>query len=123
MWIYPVLDFAFLLFHSLLILLNLFGWIFAKTRKLQRVSLVLTLFSWFILGFIYGWGYCVLTDLHWDVLYKLDKYPTQEVYLAYLADRIFGLSISRFTSDVLTVGGLLVGIMGCVWSWVREKRM
>jgi len=34
----------------------------------HRASLLLTAFSWFVLGIWYGWGYCVCTDWHYMVL-------------------------------------------------------
>jgi hypothetical protein len=124
MWKYIVLDYVFLWFHTLLIVLNLFGWIFVKTRKLQRVALVLTLFSWLVLGLVYGWGYCVLTDWHWNVLAELDRVPSQSVYVAYLLERLLHIQISRETSDVITVIGLLFGITGCFWAiWWERKRV
>lgn len=123
MWKYVVLDYVFLWFHTLLIVLNLFGWIFVKTRKLQRIALVLTLFSWFVLGLVYGWGYCVLTDWHWNVLAELDRVPSQSVYVAYLLDRLLDVQISRRTSDVVTVIGLLFGIAGCFWTMWREGKL
>lgn len=124
MWKYIVLDYVFLWFHTLLIVLNLFGWIFVKTRKLQRVALVITLFSWLVLGLVYGWGYCVLTDWHWNVLAELDRVPSQSVYVAYLLERLLHIQISRETSDVITVIGLLFGIAGCFWAiWWERKRV
>jgi hypothetical protein len=106
------LDYFFLWFHTFLILVNVFGWIWSKTRRLQIVVLGLTLFSWIVMGYFYGWGYCLLTDWHWDVLTELGNRPVQSVYVQYLVNRWYGWEISRLLSDVLTITGLLVGLIG-----------
>ena len=119
---YVFLDYFFLFFHSLLILFNLFGWIWRKTRKLHWLVLGLTLFSWFIMGFYYGWGYCLLTDWHWDVLSELGERPTQNAYVQYLLDRIFNWEVSRHFSDIATIVGLLFGLLGAVFGHRLTKR-
>ena len=122
--IYWFLDYFFLFFHSALIVFNLFGWILKKTRKLHWVVLGSTLFSWFIMGYFYGWGYCILTDWHWDVLAELGKRPAQSVYVQYLLDRIFNWEVSRSFSDILTVSGLIFGLLGAVFSgWYTKKQV
>ncbi|MBI5707465.1 MAG: DUF2784 family protein [Armatimonadetes bacterium] len=55
---------AFFVFHTALILFNLFGWVSRKTRKWQLVTLGLTACSWLVFGFWRGWGYCLCTDWH-----------------------------------------------------------
>jgi hypothetical protein len=65
--LYKVADSFFIIFHSVLICFNLFGWIPKALRKWNLFSLILTTFSWFILGIFYGFGYCFLTDWHWEV--------------------------------------------------------
>ena len=61
------LDVLLTVFHLTLTLFNLTGWILKKTRKLHLVVLMVTAASWFVLGIWYGWGYCPLTDWHWQV--------------------------------------------------------
>ena len=84
------LDIFFLIFHSILILFNLFGWIFKKTRKLHLATVFLTLFSWLILGIWYGFGFCFCTEWHWQVRYSLGKIPTQASYVQFLVTEITG---------------------------------
>lgn len=109
-----LLDYFFLLFHTLLIVVNVLGWIPKSTRKIQLYVILATLFSWFVMGLFYGWGYCLLTDWHWDVLSALGERPTQNAYVQYLFDRLLGWQISRSLSDWLTIIGLLVGIIGAI---------
>jgi hypothetical protein len=98
-----LLDFFFITFHSLLILFNLFGWIFRKTRKLNLVTLSLTGASWFILGIFYGMGYCPLTDWHFSILEKMGKTDLPDSYISYLLIRFTGTRFRELTIDRWTL--------------------
>jgi hypothetical protein len=102
------LDKFFIVFHSLFALFNLFGWIWKKTRKINLFLLSLTLFSWLILGIWYGIGYCPLTDLHWNIRYKLGLYDMPGSYIKFLLDIITGLDWDERLVDVGT--GLVFSI-------------
>ena len=67
------LDIFFLVFHTLLIFFNLFGWLIKPLRKANLIVLLLTGGSWFILGIFYGFGFCPFTEFHWQVLHKLGQ--------------------------------------------------
>jgi hypothetical protein len=51
--LYKILDIGFICFHTLLILFNLLGWIWASTRRWNLYTLLATGFSWFVLGIWY----------------------------------------------------------------------
>jgi len=104
---YAFLDIFFLVLHSVVIVINLFGWIWVKTRRLNLYLLSLTALSWLGLGFWYGWGYCPLTDWHWQVLEKLGKDDIPNSYIKYLADRITGLDF-----DAVLVNNLVAWTFG-----------
>src|SRR5690606_32041581 len=57
-----ILNYFFFIFHTVLILFNCFGWIVPRLRKWNLIVLLLTAFSWFVLGIWYGRGYCVRAD-------------------------------------------------------------
>ncbi|MGM0667413.1 MAG: DUF2784 domain-containing protein [Bacteroidota bacterium] len=106
--IYRIADIAFVVFHSSLILFNLFGWIWKKTRLANLVSIVLTFGSWTLLGLIVGVpGYCPFTEWHFRILEKLGHTGLPTSYIKYLADRLTGLSFSQELVDSLTVWGLV----------------
>ncbi len=109
-----IFDYFFLLFHLGVILINVFGWLFVKTRRLQVIILFTTLFSWVALGFIYGWGYCFLTDWHWDILTQLDSRPIESSYVQYLFLRVLNVSVSAKFSNLITLVGLCFGMIGAV---------
>jgi len=96
-------DWFFVVFHLLLTLFNAGGWIWKKTRKLNLITLLLTGGSWGILGIFYGFGYCPLTDWHWQVLNELGIYDLPFSYLEYLAERLTGLEFQAQLVDNLTL--------------------
>ncbi len=99
------LDIFFILFHSILIVFNLLGWIWKPTRKANLVTLLLTGSSWFILGIFYGIGYCPLTDWHWEILRKLGTENIPNSYIQYLIIRIFHIEIDAKIVDIITASG------------------
>ena len=104
MLIYKIIDIFFVVFHTILIIFNLSGWIWKKTRKLNLITLALTGASWLFLGMIVGIpGYCPLTDWHFRILQKLGKTDLPGSYVKYLADRITGISFNAVTIDRLTL--------------------
>lgn len=115
------LDILFLVFHSSLILFNLFGWIWKKTRRLNLLTLLITGFSWVGLGLFYGLGYCFLTDWHWRVLEKLGESNISDSYIQYLFNRILGLQISAYFADYLTVILFLIALVMSVYLNLRNK--
>ena len=101
--IYYILDIFFVVFHSILIIFNLCGWIWIKTRFYNLITLALTGASWLFLGLIFRTlGYCPLTDWHFSILIKLGKTDLPDSYIKYLADRITGLSINASLIDHVT---------------------
>lgn len=92
------LDWFFTIFHALFTLFNLLGWIHKKSRKAHLVTVSLTLFSWIVMGFFYGFGYCFLTDWHYQILLKLGHKDLPYSYITFLIERISGV---RFEDKVV----------------------
>src|SRR5437870_4368457 len=80
----------FFFFHTLLIVFNLFGWIWKPTRIWNLVTLSLTLVSWTIMGIWRGMGYCVCTDWHWQVREAMGIHETADSYVILLARKLTG---------------------------------
>ena len=110
-----LLNYFFFTFHSLLVLFNLFGWIFPKTRKLHFFSLVITLFSWVVLGFWKGFGYCFLTDWHYDVLRKMGETGMPNSYIAFLIKTFSGWMPDENLVEILTLVLTLVALICSIW--------
>jgi len=83
----PLLVFAdavLFALHAGLVLFNVFGWIPRRLRRWNLTTLLLTLFSWTVMGLWFGRGYCVLTDWHWKVRAALGIHETADSYLVVL---------------------------------------
>ncbi len=97
-----ILDIIFHILHILIICINIFGWIFKRTRRLNLIVLLLTLFSWFGLGLFYGLGYCPLTDWHWDVKRSLGQTNLPNSYIKLMLDSLTGYNWSPDVVDIIT---------------------
>lgn len=104
------IDIFFLLFHSSLIVFNLFGWIWKPTRKANLITLLLTGASWFLLGIFYGIGYCPLTDWHWNILQSLGEHNLPNSYIQYLIIRIFHVNLDAQLVEIATAAGFFIAL-------------
>ena len=105
------LDIFFTLFHTSLVFFNLFGWIWKKTRRLNLICLLLTAGSWLILGIFYGWGYCPLTDWHFQILRRLGYTDLPDSYLSFLFTRLTRIPIDQSLVDAVTLWGLIIALI------------
>jgi hypothetical protein len=121
-WLY-FLDIFFLVFHSLLIVFNLFGWIWRPLRKWNLLCLVLTGLSWFGLGIFYGIGYCPLTDWHWMVLYDMGERGLPASYVQYILDRLLSIQVTPRQADLMTVVSFFLAlIISGILNWRDRYR-
>ena len=112
----------FYVFHTVLILFNLFGWLHPKTRKLNLTTLIITFLSWGVLGIWKGWGYCFLTDWHYDILRKLGKTDLPSSYIAFLVEGLTGWLPPAALVNNLTVGLALVALVVSIIVNFRSKK-
>ena len=108
-------------FHVLLIVACLIGWIFPRTRKAHLILMGVVVGCWFLLGLKYGIGYCPLTDWHWQVKQKLGEGSLPNSFIKYLWDHIFTTSISPKAADILTFGAFFVSLIPALYlNWVGK---
>ena len=117
-----IANIFFYVFHTVLILFNLFGWLIPGLRRLNLLTLLITFASWGLLGIWYGWGYCFLTDWHYDVLYKLGERGLPGSYIAFLTARLTGWMPPEGLVDTLTLGLAVLALTCSVWANRRYKR-
>ncbi len=115
-------NYFFYFFHTVLIVFNLLGWLYPRTRKLNLISLLATFGSWGLLGFWKGWGYCFLTDWHYQVLRALGEKGMPSSYIAFLIEKITGLSLDPDLVNTLTVSLALLALVFSVWVNLRKER-
>ena len=119
---YAFLDKFFFVFHSFIIIFNLFGWTWKKTRKANLIVLLLTAFSWFILGIWYGIGYCFCTEWHYQVRMKLGYFDMPSSYVKFLIDSVTGLDVNATLVDIFTLTFFLLALIASIYTNVRDRR-
>jgi Protein of Unknown function (DUF2784) len=109
-----LLDTAFFIFHTLVIAINVLGWIPRRTRRLHAIVLGITALSWFALGPLLGYqmGYCFCTDWHWQVRRQLGYVDTGS-YIELLF-RMTGLPISAAWANALAYGAFGAAVLGAI---------
>ena len=114
-------NYFFYVFHTVLILFNLFGWLFKKTRKLNLITLLVTFISWFVLGIWKGWGYCFLTDWHYSVRRKLGDHDLPASYIAFLVKKFTGWLPDALLVNNLTLGLAIVALAASLYVNYKSK--
>lgn len=126
MW-YHFLNIFFFVFHTALTLFNITGWIFPLTRKWNLATLLLTAFSWFVLGIWYGWGYCACTDWHWNVREHLGYHDQHDSYIHFLLQQFTGINFDRNLVEQATLIVFLLSLAMSIWlnarDWKRRKKL
>lgn len=118
MW-YVFLNYFFFIFHTALTLFNTLGWAWAKTRSWNLLTLLLTAFSWFVMGIWYGWGYCFCTDWHYDVRERLGYHDQQGSYIRFLVYKLTGKDFSEQLVENVT---LIVFFISLILSIILNTR-
>lgn len=80
----------FFVFHTALILFNVFGWLVRKLRVWNCLTLWLTFVSWCVMGIWKGVGYCVCTDIHWHIRRAMGIEDHANSYLVLLVQKLSG---------------------------------
>lgn len=119
---YSFLNIFFFIFHTSLMVFIIFGWMWKKTRLANLVVVLLTTFSWFILGIWYGFGFCPSTEWHWQVRMKLGYYDMPNSYTKFLVDSLTGLEASQKLVDIMAVLFLVMALSASVFTNTRDWR-
>ena len=118
----PFLNIFFFAFHTIFTLFNIIGWIFPKTRKLHLITMLLTAFSWFVLGIWYGWGYCFCTDWHWQVRESLGYYDRSDSYIHFLLLKLTGKDFNPRLVDNATMIVFALSFVLSIWFNIKDRR-
>ena len=119
---FSFLNIIFFVFHTTFTVFNLTGWMFRKTRKWNLVTLLLTAFSWFVLGIWYGWGYCVCTDWHWQVREHLGYHDQQRSYIHFLVLKLTGANLNEDFIEWVTLILFLGSLAMSIWLNIRDRK-
>jgi hypothetical protein len=108
-----LVDVLFHVVHLSFIIINLTFWISFRTLRLAQLTLLLTLISWVGFGFVYGFGYCFLTDWHWTVKEHLGETNLPMSYIKYVLDEVTRRNWDPQAVDVGTTAALVIALVGC----------
>jgi hypothetical protein len=98
------------------------GWAFPKTRKMHLITLSLTVFSWFILGIWFGWGFCFCTEWHWEVRRKLGFTDESNSYIHFLILKVTGINLPEKLVETTTLVVFLIVIGLSIWFNMKDHR-
>lgn len=121
MW-YQLLNIFFFAFHSLFTLFNITGWMFHATRKWNLITLLLTAFSWFVLGIWFGWGYCLCTDWHWNVREHMGYQDQRGSYIHFLLIKLTGINFNPNLVETTTLIVFLVSLALSTWLNFQDRK-
>tara|TARA_B100001248_G_C27399364_1_gene468713 strand:+ start:3531 stop:3797 length:267 start_codon:yes stop_codon:yes gene_type:complete len=81
----------------------------------------MTLFSWLVIGYFYGWGYCFLTDWHYQILWARGYQDLPHSFITFAVERFFGISLND--SLVMQVTAITFALIGLVvlCRWIKNK--
>lgn len=114
-----ILDVIMYALHVIIISFNLFAWMWKKILRLHLIVAGLTVFSWLVLGIWYGFGYCFLTDWHWNIKRRLGETDLPNSFVTYFFHSI-GMPISPTTADALTLVTFAVAVVASVYRNVKK---
>jgi hypothetical protein len=120
MGLYVFLDKFFFVFHTIIVLFILFGWLWKKTRLAHLIVTGLVAGSWFFLGIWFGIGYCPFTEWHWRIRLGLGYTDMSRSYVHFLIVTLTGLEVSERSVDIGLIIGLAVSTAGSVTLFSRD---
>ncbi|MCU0936787.1 MAG: DUF2784 domain-containing protein [Gammaproteobacteria bacterium] len=106
-----VADLSFHVLHAAVILFCVTGWAIPAARGWHLVLVALIALSWFGIGIWRGFGYCLLTDLHWRLKRALGQTELPESYVKYALDRLLRRDLDPGSIDALTARGFYLAAL------------
>ncbi len=95
-------DRVLYLFHICFMLAIVFGWIPQATRIFNWYLIVVTLVSWFGLGLVFGFGFCLITDIQSRIRQRLVANGTMKSFVKDLLERVTGRELNPFHVEIVT---------------------
>ena len=120
--LYRLADVLLLVFHGSLVVFNLCGWAWRRTRRLHLWTIVATLGSWFGLGLVYGWGYCPLPYWHWRVKRALGATELPASWVKHYLDQLSGFAWDPAVVDALVILSSTAALALSVCLTYRDRR-
>jgi hypothetical protein len=116
------LDVGFFIFHTVLVLFNLLGWIWPRTRRLNLYCLLITSVSWFVMGIWYGIGYCLCTDWHFSIRRQLGYVDDSPTYIHLVVKKLTGANLDPGFVQTATAVGFVFALVMSLYTNFRPQR-
>jgi hypothetical protein len=116
------LDWFLTFVHVAVVLAFTFAWIPRSTSRWHGWLVALTAFSWLVVGYFKGFGYCVLTDLHWRVKRARGVAHLPGSFLKYMADHVSGTSVPSSYIDAIAGIVFVVGCGAAAFRYGQSRR-
>ncbi len=84
--------------------------------------MLLTAFSWFVLGIWYGWGYCLCTDWHWQVREAMGLHDRSGSYIHFLLLKLTGKDFSPQLVENATLIIFVLSFVLSIWFNIKDRR-
>ena len=97
------IDLIFNILHIAVILINCLGWTYKPVKKFSLYLILITLFSWSIVGIFGGIGFCPITYLHSKYLLSNHDYILPFSYLDYIFINNLDFDISSRTISLISI--------------------
>lgn len=116
-------DSALRFLHAALVIFLVSGWAIRPIRRLHLYVVGIVWASWLGLGLYVGHlGYCVITDLQWQVKQKLGETPLPRSYIEYEYQRLGGGGIDNTLMAWVVAGIFLAITLLSLWVNFRPKK-
>lgn len=76
-----------------------------------------------MLGLWKGWGYCFLTDWHYQVHHALSERGIQSSHIAFQIEKMTGWLLGAGLVNTVTVSLAILVLMCSVWVNVRSQKL
>jgi len=104
--------------HLFTIFFSILGWVWCETRVANLILLLAVLLSWYGLGRLLGkkgeYGYCLITDLQWQLRRRMGLEAPPWGYMKFLVDRLTGRAGDRGLDPDLIERVTAVVFFGCL---------
>ena len=97
-----LLDLLMHALHLSVIGFFLVGWLLPSLLLWHFLLSLSILFSWLVLGYFFGFGYCLITDLQWRLKASMGEQPETPYYVKYMLNRCGGAHVPAHLSDAVT---------------------
>ncbi len=84
--------------------------------------MLLTAFSWFVLGIWKGWGYCLCTDWHWQVRGAMGIHDRSDSYIHFLLLKLTGKDFDPQLVENATVIIFALCFVLSIWFNLKDRR-